>query len=138
MISFLHGIICAKEMTQGSTDKLILDVGGVGFELNVARSTLASLGQVGEEVVVHTALSIRENEWTMYGFASSSEKEMFILLQSVSGVGPKSALALVGIVGAGNRNRTGTALSGRGILSPMCLPVSPSRRPGKNRTSKRI
>lgn len=80
-------------------DRLVLDVSGVGLELSVARSTLISLGQTGDEVTVAAALSIRESEWTIFGFKSQSERQLFFLLQSVTGIGPKLALALVGTLG---------------------------------------
>ncbi len=99
MISFLRGVLHSKQVTGGPVDRLTVDVGGVGFELLVARTTLASCGQSGDDITIFTALSIRENDWQMFGFASLSEKEMFHLLQSVSGVGPKLALGLVGTLG---------------------------------------
>jgi len=99
MLSYLRGTIQAKEMTEGSADRLVVEVAGVGFDVTVSRRTLVVLGQVGDEITVHTALSIRENDWTIFGFASAEEREMFALVQSVSGVGPKLALGLVGTLG---------------------------------------
>jgi holliday junction DNA helicase RuvA len=96
MLAYLRGIVRAKAMTTGPVDRLVLEVSGVGFEMSVARRTLVSVGEVGEEATVHTALVIRENEWTLFGFASIAEREMFALLQSVTGIGPRLALALVG------------------------------------------
>jgi holliday junction DNA helicase RuvA len=83
-------------MTTGPVDRLVLEVSGVGFEMSVARRTLVTIGDVGDEATVHTALCIRENDWTLFGFASLAEREMFALLQSVTGIGPRLALALVG------------------------------------------
>lgn len=80
-------------------DRLIVDVGGVGFETLVSRGTALQAGQIGDTVVIHTSLAVRENEWQLFGFASPDEKELFALLQSVSGVGPKMALSLVGTLG---------------------------------------
>lgn len=99
MLAYLKGIIRAKEMSGGPVDRLVIDVGGVGFELSVAHSTLMAVGQKDDEVVVHTSLAIRENEWTLFGFAHEEERQIFLLLQSVSGIGPKLALALVGTLG---------------------------------------
>jgi len=99
VISFLRGILQAREISGGAADKLVIDVGGVGFEALVARTTSAQVGEVGDEVTIHTSLSIRETEWQLFGFASTEEKEMFGLLQSVTGVGPKMALSLVGTLG---------------------------------------
>lgn len=100
MIAYLRGTLQSREVSGGPSDRVVLDVGGVGFELNVSKRTSVSLGDIGCDALVHTALSIRETEWTIFGFAAPTEKTMFTLLQSVSGVGPKLALALVGTLGA--------------------------------------
>lgn len=99
VIAFLRGILHSRELSGGPADKLIIDVGGVGFEALVSKVTSAQVGQAGEEVSIYTSLSIRENEWQIFGFASSEEKEIFNILQTVSGVGPKMALSLVGTLG---------------------------------------
>ncbi|MBS2001529.1 MAG: Holliday junction branch migration protein RuvA [Cyanobacteria bacterium SZAS LIN-5] len=99
MLAYLHGTIALKEMTTGQADRLVLDVSGVGFELTVSRRTLMMLGLPGDEATVHTALTIRETEWNLFGFATQDERAIFGLLQSVSGIGPKLALALVGTLG---------------------------------------
>ena len=99
MLAFLKGVIVAKEMSGGPVDRLVLDVGGVGFELSVAHSTLMSVGQPGDDVTVHVSLAIRESEWTLFGFVQQDERQLFMLLQSVTGIGPRLALALVGTLG---------------------------------------
>ncbi len=99
MFAFLRGTIHSKDMQSGPADRLVLDVGGVGYELSVSRRTLVSLGAVGEDAMVFTCLSIRETEWTIFGFSSTEERQIFSLLQSVSGIGPKLALALVATLG---------------------------------------
>ena len=99
MIAYLRGTLQQRDITGGPSDRLVIDVGGVGFELTVSRNTLLAAGEPGDDVTIHTSLSIRETEWVMFGFASRAECEMFSLLQSVSGVGPKLALALVGALG---------------------------------------
>jgi Holliday junction DNA helicase RuvA len=96
MLAYLRGTIQFKQLTGGAVDRLVLEVAGVGFELQVSHRTFLSLGQAGDSVTVNTALIIRENEWTIFGFSSVDEREMFNLVQSVSGIGPKLALALVG------------------------------------------
>ncbi len=100
VIAFLRGTLYSREISGGPSDRLVIDVGGVGFEALVARSTSLQVGQPGDEVSIHTSLSIRENEWQLFGFLSQQEKEVFTLLQSVSGVGPKMALSLVGTLGS--------------------------------------
>ena len=99
MISHLRGRIHSKEITGGPADRLVLEVGDIGFELSVSRRTMTLLGQPGDTVVVYTAVSIRETEWNIFGFATQDERQVFGLLQSVSGIGPKLALALVGTLG---------------------------------------
>ena len=99
MIAYLRGTLRNREITGGPADKLVIEVAGVGFDVTATRNAAISLGDVGEEVLVHTALTIRETDWNIFGFANREEKEMFLLLQSVTGVGPKSALALVGHIG---------------------------------------
>lgn len=99
MFAFLRGSIFVKEMTNGPADRLVLDVNGVGYELSVSRRTLISVGEIGDDALVHTVLAIRENDWTVFGFATVEERQIFMLLQSVTGIGPKLALALVSTLG---------------------------------------
>jgi len=94
MLSYLQGTIKAREITGGAIDRLVIDIGGIGFEVHVANRTLLTVGSLGEDVQIYTALSIKETEWTIFGFAAPLEKELFLLLQSVSGIGPKLALTL--------------------------------------------
>lgn len=96
MFAYLRGSIQNKEITEGAADRLILDVAGFGVEIHVSRRTLMTVGQLEETVTVPVALAIRENDLTVFGFATTREKELFTLLQSVTGIGPKLALALVG------------------------------------------
>jgi Holliday junction DNA helicase RuvA len=100
MLAYLRGTLQSRDITGGPADRIVIDVSGVGFELTVSKRTALSCGDLGDTVTVHTAVSIRETEWTIFGFASREEREMFALLQSVSGVGPKLALALVGTLGS--------------------------------------
>ncbi|MBA4079250.1 MAG: Holliday junction branch migration protein RuvA [Cyanobacteria bacterium PR.023] len=99
MLAYLKGVIVTKEISGGPVDRLVLDVNDVGYELSVAHSTLLLLGQVGETVIVYTSIAIRETEWTIFGFRDTSERQLFNLLQSVTGIGPKLALGLVGTLG---------------------------------------
>lgn len=90
MISFLEG-----EIVQKAGARVVLDVGGVGYDLLVPMSTLASLPQVGRRARVHTRLIVRDDAMLLYGFASPDERELFDLLTGVTGVGPKVALAFL-------------------------------------------
>jgi len=90
MIASLQG----KLESLGS-DWAIINVGGMGFQIYMPTSTLSTLGTVGEEVKLHTHLHLREDNATLYGFASAEELGLFQTLISVSGLGPKLALAML-------------------------------------------
>ncbi len=90
MIASLHG----KLESLGS-DGAIINVGGVGFRVYMPTSTLSTLGKIGEEVKLHTYLHLREDNAALYGFASTDELGLFQNLISVSGLGPKLALAML-------------------------------------------
>ncbi len=77
------------------SDWAIIDVGGVSFQVYVPTSTLSTLGIIGKEVKLHTHFHLREDEATLYGFASADELSLFQTLISVSGLGPRLALAML-------------------------------------------
>lgn len=87
MIATLHGKVLHKE-----NESLVVEVGGAGLEVHVP-AQLREETVRGESITLHTYLVVRENELTLYGFETREEKEFFELLMSVSGVGPKLALA---------------------------------------------
>jgi holliday junction DNA helicase RuvA len=99
MIAYLRGTLQSRDITGGPADRIVVDIAGVGFDVLVSKRTALACGELGDNVTIHTSVSIRETEWTIFGFSSKEEREMFSLLQSVSGVGPKLALALVGTLG---------------------------------------
>lgn len=88
MISFLTGRIAEK-----SAAYCVLDVGGVGFKLAMSTSSIATLPAEGDTATVHAHLHVREDELSLFGFESAEEKALFENLLTVSGVGPKVALA---------------------------------------------
>ena len=90
MIGRLHGKLLAKH-----PPGLLLDVGGVGYELEAPMTTFYELPEVGGVVTLHTHLVVREDAHLLYGFASEQERLMFRTLIKVSGVGAKLALALL-------------------------------------------
>lgn len=90
MLASLHG----KLESLGS-DWAIINVQGIGFQVYLPTSTLSMLGNRGEEVHLHTHLHLREDSVTLYGFANTRDRELFQLLLSVSGIGPKLALAIL-------------------------------------------
>lgn len=90
MISFLVGTIEDKQ-----ENSLLLDVGGVGFEMSISSNTFSALPMVGESVKVLTYMSVREDDISLFGFSSKEEKELFVKLISVSGIGPKVAISIL-------------------------------------------
>lgn len=90
MIAFLTGRVAGK-----SGAYALLDVGGVGYRLLMSTTSLSALPSEGDTVTVHTYLHVREDELTLYGFESEEERTLFEHLITVSGVGPKVALAVL-------------------------------------------
>lgn len=76
-------------------DSVIINVGGMGFQVHVPGSTLSQLGAINDKVSLYTHLHLREDNVSLYGFASEEELALFRNLISVSGIGPKAALALL-------------------------------------------
>jgi len=103
MIASLRG----KLESLGS-DGAIINVGGIGFQVSMPTSTLSTLGKIGEEVKIHTYLHLREDNAALYGFASTEELGLFQNLISVSGLGPKLALAMLSAM---NIERLTTAIA---------------------------
>ena len=89
MISSLHGVVLHT-----APDQVVLDVGGVGFAVAVP-GDVAHTAKLGEKLLLHTSLIVREDSLSLFGFADRSELEVFGLLISVTGVGPKSALGVL-------------------------------------------
>ena len=90
MIASLKGIV-----TTINKSDIILEVNGIGYLLNVSSRLIASLGDLGSSLFLYTDLKIKDDKIAMYGFINASEQSFFNLLQSVQGVGPKAALALL-------------------------------------------
>lgn len=74
---------------------ITINCGGVGFEIMVSQTTLSKLGDVGQNVKVFTFLNVKEDEMSLYGFSTKEEKQMFLNLTMVSGVGPKTAISIL-------------------------------------------
>jgi Holliday junction DNA helicase RuvA len=75
----------------------IIDVSGVGYKVYISIDTMRMVGNKGEKVSLWTYLAVRENALDLYGFIDNAEVELFELLIGISGVGPKSALAIMGV-----------------------------------------
>jgi Holliday junction DNA helicase RuvA len=92
MISSVRG-----EVLYVGLDHAVVEVGGVGLAVQATPSTLATLRR-GEEVRLHTALVVREDSLTLFGFGDADARELFGLLQTVSGIGPRLALATLAVL----------------------------------------
>ncbi|MEU4672718.1 Holliday junction branch migration protein RuvA [Amycolatopsis sp. NPDC023774] len=92
MISSVRG-----EVLSVGLDHVVVEVGGVGFAVQATPATLATLRR-GEQVRLHTALVVREDSLTLFGFADEDARELFGLLQTVSGIGPRLALATLAVL----------------------------------------
>ena len=90
MISCLKG-----ELFHKSPEKVTILVNGVGYEVFLSSTSLEKLPQLGEDVFLHTFTYVREDTLTLFGFADTDEKEMFLLLINVSGIGPKLGLSIL-------------------------------------------
>ncbi|MGV9339217.1 Holliday junction branch migration protein RuvA [Streptomyces sp. NPDC003688] len=91
MIAFVSGTIAAL-----APDTAVVEVGGVGMALQCTPDTLAKL-RLGEAAKLHTSLVVREDSLTLYGFADDDERQVFELLQTASGVGPRLAQAMLAV-----------------------------------------
>jgi Holliday junction DNA helicase RuvA len=90
MIAKLRGLLDSF-----AADHAVVDVGGVGYLVFASTRTLASLGPVGGEVVLHTVMQVSDDDIRLIGFASGDERDWFRLLTSVQGVGARVALAIL-------------------------------------------
>ena len=90
MIGLLRGRILYKQPPQ-----LLLDVHGVGYEVDAPMTTFYSLPEVGEEVTLYTHLAVREDAHTLYGFSKPADRELFRNLLKVNGVGARLALTIL-------------------------------------------
>ena len=90
MIGFLEGVLAAKHPPQ-----LLVNVGGVGYEIDAPMSTFYQLPETGEPVRLLTHLLVREDAHVLYGFATDQERQLFRNLIKVGGVGARTALAIL-------------------------------------------
>ena len=95
MIGFVHGIL--EELTK---DCAVLDVNGFGINVNISTSTASFLPPLGEEVKLYTYTCVREDSFSLYGFSSKDELELFKKLITVNGIGPRGGLSLLSAVSA--------------------------------------
>jgi len=98
VVEEVGGVIASVRGTVRSVrlDSAVVEVGGVGMLVQAAPATLAAL-RVGEEATLATSLVVREDSLTLFGFADADEREVFEVVQTVSGVGPRLALAMLAV-----------------------------------------
>ena len=95
MIGFLRGTVA------GCDEKLLLmDVGGVGYEVNIPLGMASELPPIGEEIKVYTYLSVKDDGFSLFGFLKRDDLEMFKMLLAVSGIGPKAGQSILSTLSA--------------------------------------
>lgn len=90
MFAYIKGVLEAK-----ANDYVVIDVNGVGYKINAPLTTINKLGEIGSNAKLHTHYHVREDNISLYGFATAEELRMFELLIGVSGIGAKSANAIL-------------------------------------------
>lgn len=93
MIAFLEGLLSERR-----GDRVVIAAGGIGYEVWVSTTTLANLPATGGSARLLTHLQVRDDAMTLYGFATPEERDLFLLLLGVTGVGPKVALAILSVL----------------------------------------
>ena len=93
MISFLEG-----DVAERSGGRVVISVGGVGYDVLVPASALSKLPPVGRPARVYTRMVVRDDAMVLYGFANADERELFDLLVTVTGIGPKVALSFLSVL----------------------------------------
>ncbi|MFW2365738.1 MAG: Holliday junction branch migration protein RuvA [Desulforhopalus sp.] len=90
MIATLTGRLLSKGL-----DRAVVDVGGVGYEVIVSTDSVVRMPDRGEDIFLYIHTNVREDAITLFGFLEEQEKELFLILKTVSGIGPKLALAML-------------------------------------------
>ena len=90
MYAYIKGTLEEK-----STDSIVVETTGIGYKIYVSEHTMAKLGEIGEKVKIYTHYHVREDNISLYGFMSNEELKMFELLLQVSGIGAKTAIAML-------------------------------------------
>lgn len=90
MISYIRG-----ELISVDPDRIVVEAGGIGYNINIPQTVLPGLPGIGFEVKIHTYLQVREDAMQLFGFLTRDDLDVFRLLLGVSGVGPKGALAVL-------------------------------------------
>ena len=114
MIATLSGKLLIKGM-----DRAVIDVAGVGYEVFLSSDGISRLPDKNEDVFLHIHTHVREDAFLLYGFIEEEEKEMFLILKTVSGVGPKLALGIISGIRVGELSR---AIGAQDVKRLMGLP----------------
>lgn len=117
MIYSLHGTLLEK-----TPDEAVIECGGVGYLVAIPSTAAGALPAIGETCTLYTYMNVTETDVALYGFADRESKQMFILLTSVSGVGPKAGLSILSVLScqrillaiSGGDHKTFTAANGVG------------------------
>ena len=88
------------KILQKNPPQIVVECGGIGYEIDVPMSTFYNLPDIGEEVFLSTVMIVREDAQLLYGFLTAQEKEVFKLLMKVSGIGPRISLAVLSSMSA--------------------------------------
>ncbi len=91
MYAFIKG-----ELVHASPSTIVVQTGGIGFQILIPANVFAKLPQTGTSVLLHTSFIVRELSHTLYGFLAIHDRELFEILMGVSGIGPKIALSIIG------------------------------------------
>lgn len=95
MIAYVNGIV--EDIAE---DNVVLDVGGIGYNVRISADTAAKLPGIGEQIRLYTYTCVREDAFLLYGFLSRNDLEIFKKCITVSGIGPKGALAILSVMDA--------------------------------------
>lgn len=90
MYAYIKGTLEEK-----AKDSIVIEVSGIGYRIYISEQTMAKLGELGENVKVYTHYHVREDNISLYGFLTNEELKMFELLLQVSGIGAKTAIAML-------------------------------------------
>lgn len=93
MIAYVRG-----ELISADSEVIIVEAGGIGYNINVPISVLDELPSVGEEVRIHTHFQVREDAMQLYGFLTREDLQIFRMLIGVNGIGPRAALAILSVM----------------------------------------
>lgn len=97
MYAYIKGII--EDIT---ADKVVIEANNIGYNVYVPSGVIAAIGHTGREVKLYTYLSVKEDSFTLFGFLTKEDLELFKLLITVNGIGPKGAMGILGALSADN------------------------------------